>query len=78
MRTAHLKAYVILDRTCCRSTGSAADRPYYCGKKRHHSVNIQVLNDPFGRLLWASPALPGATRDLTAGREHTIIDAFRR
>ncbi len=54
----------------------AADRPYYSGKKRHHGMNVQVLTDPFGRLLWASPALPGATHDLTAAREHGILDAL--
>ncbi len=31
---------------------------------------------PPGRLLWASPALPGATHDLTAAREHGIIAAL--
>lgn len=39
-------------------------------------MNVQVLTDPFGRLLWASPALPGATHDLTAAREHGILDAL--
>ncbi|CAM5605475.1 hypothetical protein Sdia_35960 [Streptomyces diastaticus subsp. diastaticus] len=39
-------------------------------------MNIQVLTDPFGRLLWASPALPGSTHDLTAARRHGIIDAL--
>jgi hypothetical protein len=39
-------------------------------------MNIQVLADPFGRLLWASPALPGSTHDLTAARHHGIIDAL--
>lgn len=39
-------------------------------------MNIQVLTDPFGRLLWASPALPGSTHDLTAARTHGIIDAL--
>lgn len=39
-------------------------------------MNVQVLTDPFGRLLWGSPALPGATHDLTAAREHGILDAL--
>lgn len=39
-------------------------------------MNIQVLTDPFGRLLWVSPALPGATHDLTAARSHGIVDAL--
>ncbi|KOU41698.1 transposase, partial [Streptomyces sp. WM6378] len=38
-------------------------------------MNIQVLTDPFGRLLWASPALPGSTHDPTAARVHEITDA---
>jgi hypothetical protein len=39
-------------------------------------MNSQVLTDPFGRLLWASPALPGSTHDLTAARQHGIIEAL--
>jgi hypothetical protein len=31
-------------------------------------VNVQVLADPAGRLVWASPALPGARHDLGAAR----------
>ncbi len=40
-------------------------------------MNVQVLTDPFGRLLWASPALPGAVHDVRAAREHGIIDALK-
>ncbi|MFD3532387.1 transposase family protein, partial [Streptomyces sp. NPDC058661] len=32
--------------------------------------------DPFGRLPWASPALPGSTHDLTAARKHGMVDAL--
>jgi len=39
-------------------------------------VNVQVLTDLFGRLLWASPALPGSTHDPTAAREHGIIETL--
>lgn len=46
----------------------AADTPDCSGKHKHHGMNVQVLTDPFGRLLWASPALPGSTHDLTAAR----------
>lgn len=28
-------------------------------------MNVQVLTDPFGRLLWASSTLPGSTHDTT-------------
>lgn len=36
----------------------------------------QVLTDLFGRLLGASPALPGAVHDVRAAREHGIVDAL--
>jgi hypothetical protein len=36
-------------------------------------VNIQFLTCPHGELIWASPALPGSTHDLTAAREHGIV-----
>lgn len=73
--TARKKA-LILDGTVLPIDRIAADRPYYSGKKKHHGMNVQVVTDPFGRLLWASPALPGATHDLTAAREHGIINAL--
>jgi hypothetical protein len=37
---------------------------------------VQVLADPAGRLVWASPALPGAAHDLSAARTHGLIDAL--
>lgn len=39
-------------------------------------MNVQVLADPAGRLIWASPALPGARHDMGAAREHGILDAL--
>lgn len=78
MRTAQRKAYVILDGTLApidRLSG-ANDRLYYSGKHHRHGVNIQFLTGPHGELIWASPALPGSTHDLTAAREHGIIDAL--
>jgi DDE superfamily endonuclease len=39
-------------------------------------VNVQVIADPAGRLVWASPTLPGARHDMGAAREHDIIDAI--
>ncbi|MGW4025180.1 transposase family protein, partial [Streptomyces sp. NPDC005009] len=46
------------------------------GKKKHHGMNVQVLADPAGRLIWASDALPGAVHDLTAVRTHGIPAAL--
>ncbi|WFB88563.1 MULTISPECIES: transposase family protein [Streptomyces] len=76
MRTIREKAFVILDGTLLPIDRIAADTPYYSGKHKRHGMNIQVLTDPFGRLLWASPALPGSTHDLTAARQHGIIEAL--
>ncbi|MER7001280.1 transposase family protein [Streptomyces sp. NPDC000410] len=76
MRTIREKAFVILDGTLLPIDRIAADTPYYSGKHKRHGMNVQVLADPFGRLLWISPALPGSTHDLTAARQHGIIEAL--
>lgn len=76
MTTVRTKAYVILDSTLLPIDRIAADTPYYSGKHKRHGMNVQVITDPFSRLLWASAALPGSTHDLTAAREHGIIDAL--
>jgi DDE superfamily endonuclease len=39
-------------------------------------VNVQVIADPAGRLIWASTALPGARHDAGAAREHAIPEAL--
>ncbi|MDG4795525.1 transposase family protein [Micromonospora sp. WMMD1082] len=69
-------AYAILDGTLIPIDRVADQRPYYSGKHRRHGVNVQVVADPAGRLVWASPALPGATHDLTAARTVGLIDAL--
>lgn len=76
MTTIRAKAFVILDGTLLPIDRIAADTSYYSGKHKRHGMNVQVLTDPFGRLLWASPALPGSTHDLTAARQHGIIEAL--
>ncbi|GII54833.1 hypothetical protein Pth03_32220 [Planotetraspora thailandica] len=50
--------------------------PRYSGKHKRHGMNVQVVADPVGRLVWASPALPGGTHDLTAARTVGLIDAL--
>jgi hypothetical protein len=40
-------------------------------------MNVQVISDPAGRLIWASPALPGARHDMGATREHGVLSALR-
>ncbi len=69
-------AYAILDGTLIPIDRVAEQRPYYSGKHKRHGVNVQVLADAAGRLIWASPALPGATHDLSAARTHGLIDAL--
>ncbi|MEU6896214.1 transposase family protein [Streptomyces sp. NPDC046557] len=76
METARTKAFVILDGTLLPIDRIAVDTPYYSGKHKRHGMNVQVLTDPFGRLLWASATLPGSTHDLTAARSHGIVDAL--
>ncbi|MCC5481216.1 transposase family protein, partial [Streptomyces barringtoniae] len=76
--TAAQKAYVILDGTLLPIDRIAADRPFYSGKHKKHGMNIQVITDPFGHLLWASPALPGAVHDIKAARTHDIPAALAR
>lgn len=41
-------------------------------------MNVQVVTDPAGELLWISPALPGRTHDLTAARTHRIVGICER
>jgi hypothetical protein len=62
-----------IDRVAMASGG---DRPYYSGKQKAHGVNVQVVADPAGRLIWVSPALPGARHDLGAAREHGLPGAL--
>nr|WP_203685561.1 transposase family protein [Streptomyces sp. SID14515] len=76
MTIAANKAFVILDCTLLHIDRIAADRPYYSGKHKRHGMNIQVIADAFGRLLRASPALPGAVHDIEAPRTHGIIEAL--
>lgn len=41
-------------------------------------MNLQVVTDPVGKVLWLSPALPGRTHDLTAARTHEILRICER
>ncbi|GAB2990657.1 IS5/IS1182 family transposase [Streptomyces pseudoechinosporeus] len=76
VKAASMKAFVILDGTLLPIDRIAADRPFYSGKHKKHGMNVQIIADPKGRLLWASAALPGAVHDVRAARENGIIDAL--
>ncbi|WP_435859203.1 transposase family protein [Streptomyces neyagawaensis] len=41
-------------------------------KHRRQGVDVQVVTDPNGEVLWLSPALPGRCHDLIAARAHWI------
>ena len=76
------KAFVIIDGTLLRidrvGMASGRDRPFYSGKHKCHGVNVQILADPSGRLMWTSPALPGARHDMGTARDHGLLDALEQ
>ncbi|GGM24428.1 IS5 family transposase [Streptomyces fumigatiscleroticus] len=79
--------FVLLDGTLAECDRVGDSRADYFHKHRRHGVNLQVLTDPGGRLLWLSPALPGRVHDLTSpslrpgvppARTHRIIRICER
>ncbi|MFE4173239.1 transposase family protein [Streptomyces sp. NPDC056909] len=70
--------FVLLDGTLAECDRVGDSRADYSARHRRHGVNVQVLTDPAGELLWISPALPGRTHDLTAARTHRIIRICER
>ncbi len=60
------KAFVILDGTLLRidrvGMGSGYDRAFYSGKHKCHGLNVQVIADPAGRLVWISRRYRGTAR----------------
>ncbi|AVT29139.1 IS5/IS1182 family transposase [Plantactinospora sp. BC1] len=76
MSRIRLLAYAILDGTLIPIDRVHDQKPYYSGKHRRHGMNVQVIADPAGRLVWASAALPGSAHDLTAAGTHGIVAAL--
>lgn len=74
----HEPDFVLLDGTLTECDRVGDGRADYSHKHRCHGVNVQVVTDPGGRLLWLSPTLPGRTHDLTAARTHRIIRICER
>ncbi|MFJ3786222.1 transposase family protein [Streptomyces sp. NPDC090093] len=70
--------YVLLDGTLAECDRIGDSRADFSQKHRRHGVNVQVVANPAGDLLWISPALPGRTHDLTAARTHRIIRICER
>ena len=69
---------MLLDGTLAECDRTGDGRTDYSTKHRRHGVNIQVVTDPTGHVLWVSPALPGRAHDLTAARTHRIIRICER
>ncbi|MFG2349550.1 transposase family protein [Streptomyces phaeochromogenes] len=69
--------FVLLDGTLAECDRVGDGRADY-SQHRRHGVNVQVVTDPDGRLLWLSPALLGRAHDLTAARTHRIIRICER
>ena len=70
--------YVLLDGTLAECDRTGDGRADYSHKQRRHGVNVQVVTDPTGHVLWISPVLPGRAHDLTAARTHRIIRICER
>ncbi|MFE7939182.1 transposase family protein [Streptomyces griseoincarnatus] len=70
--------HVLLDGTLAECDRVGDSRADFSQKHRRHGVNVQVVADPAGKLLWISPALPGRAHDLTAAHTHRIIRICER
>ncbi|WP_410538012.1 transposase [Streptomyces sp. KL2] len=70
--------HVLLDGTLAECDRVGDSRADYSSKHKRHGVNVQVVTDPAGEILWLSPALSGRTHDLTAARTHRIIRICER
>lgn len=70
--------YVLLDGSLAECDRVGDGRADYSHKHRRHGVNVQVVTDPSGHVLWLSPTLPGRAHDLTAARTHRIIRICER
>ncbi|RPK82124.1 MULTISPECIES: transposase [Streptomyces] len=74
----HEPEYVLLDVTLAECDLVGDGRADYSHKHRRHGVNVQVVTDLFGQVLWISPVLAGRCHDLTAARTHRIIRICER
>ena len=67
--------WAVVDGTLVR-TDRVRDRAFYSGKHKAYGVNAQALLAPNGWPLWVSEVLPGGAHDLTAARDHGLLDAI--
>jgi hypothetical protein len=57
-----------------RPSGYAAQKPYYSGKKKAHTLKSQVGVSPGGRIETVSDSFPGSIHDLTVLRGTKVVD----
>lgn len=62
----------LIDIAACHAPNENGSDLWYCGKRKRHGANIQVLTDADGHPIWTSPVEPGSTHDITAAREHVL------
>jgi hypothetical protein len=76
--TAFPQVRVIIDgkeQRTNRPTGYEAQKPYYSGKKKTHTLKNQVVVDPCGRIETVSPTVPGgANHDLPLLRGSGVLE----
>lgn len=69
---------VIIDgkeQRCNKPKGEAAQKPYYSGKKKCHTIKTQVVVDTCGEIEGVSESVPGgANHDITLLRESGALD----
>ncbi|MFE2068160.1 transposase family protein [Streptomyces sp. NPDC059467] len=70
--------FVLLDGTLAACDRLGDGRADHSAEHRRHGVNVQVVTDPHGEVLWLSPDLPGCCHELTAARAHRIIRICER
>ena len=60
-----------------RPQGHDAQKPYYSGKKKAHTVKVQVVVDTRGRIEAIGPSVPGgANHDLTLLRGSGVLESL--
>jgi DDE superfamily endonuclease len=60
-----------------RPQGYDAQKPYYSGKKKAHTVKVQVVVDTRGRIMTIGPSVPGgANHDLTLLRGSGVLESL--
>ncbi len=55
--------FVLLDGTLTECDRTGDGRGDYSARHRRHGLNVQVVTDPTGKVLWISPALPGRAHE---------------